>query len=64
VVQWLRLLAPNARGLRSIPGQGTKIPRAPSMAKLLSLPGKKNNHPKQKLKLGLRPKYTYHFLTT
>ena len=24
VVQWLRLLAPNARGLNSIPGQGTR----------------------------------------
>ena len=26
VVQWLRLHAPNAGGLGSIPGQGTKIP--------------------------------------
>ena len=28
VVQWLRLHAPNAGGLGSIPGQGTKIPFA------------------------------------
>ena len=26
MVQWLRCLAPNAEGLGSIPGQGTKIP--------------------------------------
>ena len=25
VVQWLRLCTPNARGVASIPGQGTKI---------------------------------------
>ena len=25
VVQWLRLCAPNARGLGSIPGQGTRF---------------------------------------
>ena len=28
VVQWLRLSASNARGMGSIPGQGTKIPHA------------------------------------
>ena len=28
VVQWLRLLAPNAGGMGPIPGQGTKIPHA------------------------------------
>ena len=28
VVQWLRLLAPNAGGMGPIPGQGTKIPQA------------------------------------
>ena len=28
VVQWLRLHVPNARGTGSIPGQGTKIPKA------------------------------------
>ena len=28
MVQWLRLRAPNARGLGSVPGQGTKIPHA------------------------------------
>ena len=26
VVEWIRLCAPNAGGLRSIPGQGTDIP--------------------------------------
>ena len=29
VIQWLRLRIPNARGLGSIPGQGTKILHAP-----------------------------------
>ena len=28
VFQWLRLHAPNARGMGSIPGWGTKIPHA------------------------------------
>ena len=28
VVQWLRLCAPNAGGMGSIPGLGTKIPHA------------------------------------
>ena len=28
MVQWLRLRASNARGVGSIPGQGTKIPHA------------------------------------
>ena len=28
VVQWLRFSADNVRGSSSIPGQGTKIPRA------------------------------------
>ena len=28
VVQWLRLCAPNAGGVGSIPGKGTKIPHA------------------------------------
>ena len=28
VVQWLRLCAPHAGGMRSIPDQGTKIPHA------------------------------------
>ena len=30
MVQWLRLRAPTARGMGSIPGQGTKIPHPAS----------------------------------
>ena len=33
MVQWLRLCAPIAEGIGSIPGQGTKIPHAVGMAK-------------------------------
>ena len=33
VVQWLRLHTPNAGGLGSIPGLGTKIPQAKTRQK-------------------------------
>ena len=37
VVQWLRLLAPNAGGPRSIPGQGTTPPHAQLRVRMLQL---------------------------
>ena len=33
VVQWLRLRAPSKRSRGSIPGQGTRVPQAPSPPK-------------------------------
>ena len=59
VVQWLRLCAPNAGGLGSIPGGGTKIPhtttkparhnqRSPRAAMKTQHSQKKQNTKKQK----------------
>ena len=43
-VQWLRLHASNARGVGSIPGQGTKCPHAAAKKK-------KNMHKQKKMKI-------------
>ena len=39
-VQWLRLRAPNARDMSSIPGQGTKIPHITQQKKVSNSAGR------------------------
>lgn len=56
VVQWLRLRAPNAEGMSSIPSQGTQIPHMPCFAV------KKTQTNKISLKILFLPKASFPYL--
>ena len=52
-VQWLRLRAPNARDMSSIPGQGTKIPHITQQKKSVQFCGQIQKRRTEKYPLDL-----------
>ena len=65
MVQWLKLCASNARGARSIPGQGTKIPHAArGTAKITKKNPNNNNNKNQRTQTPTSPHRSVHILKT